>query len=54
MKFQTLFSLEIFGGGIFLKLPKKIYKLFFFRIKISYFLGKKRSTWEVFARAELS
>ena len=39
MKFQSLFSLEIFRGGIFLKLPKKIYKLFF-RIKISYFLLK--------------
>ena len=36
MKFQTFFSLEIFGRGIFLKLPKKIYNLFF-KIKISYF-----------------
>jgi len=33
MKFQTLFSLEIFMGGIFLKLPKKIYKLYFFQNK---------------------
>ena len=39
MKIQSLFSLEIFRGGIFLKLLKKIYKLFF-RIKISYFLLK--------------
>jgi len=54
MKIQSLFSLEIFRGGIFLELLKKIYKLFFFRIKISYFFVKKRSTWEVFARAELS
>jgi len=29
MKFQSLFSLEIFREGIFLKLPKKNYKLFF-------------------------
>ena len=30
MKIQSLFSLEIFRGGIFLKLLKKIYKYFFF------------------------
>jgi len=29
MKFQSLFSLEIFRGGIFLKIIKKIYMLFF-------------------------
>jgi len=54
MKIQSLFSLEIFMGGIFLKLLKKIYKLFFLRIKISFIFDKKRPTWEVFARAEQS
>ena len=35
MKYQSLFSLEIFRGGIILKIPKKIYKLFFQNKNIS-------------------
>jgi len=40
MKFQFLFSLEIFREGIFLKLPKKFYKLFFQNKNILFFMLK--------------